>query len=232
MRQLRSKIKGYCLRVSGCCRGFTVVELLTVIAIIAILAAIIMPALRRARIKAHEAKAKSMIAQLEIALSMYKTDFGSYPDYDGESTQYDAEADEILALLTGRDPDDPDWDLEDGEPGELDTIGNPNWNGPYLEVKKDDIKWINGGNYLKDPWGNPYVIIVDLDGGTSTTYPRHNTFGFDIYSFGPDGMTEGPDGEETSDPTCSTAWDHYMDGNSDDATSAYCDKSMDDINNW
>ena len=238
MRKLRSKIAGCWLQVKHFfhlspsipetqhSRGFTMVELLTVIAIIAILAGLLMPALRKARMKAMEAKAKAMISQLEIALSMYETDFGTYPDYDGGGGAYEEVQWKILELLTGRNGDNQNWDLLTAH------VDNNRWNGPYLDVKKDDIEWTGSGNYIKDPWGNPYVVIVDLDGSTTTTYPRHNTLGVDIYSFGPDGMTEGPNNSETSDSTDSSAWSDDMDGNSDDATSADCDKSMDDVNNW
>lgn len=60
-------------------RGFTLMELLTVIAIIVILIGLISPALRRAREQANEQKAKAMIASLEVAVNMYYTDIGNYP---------------------------------------------------------------------------------------------------------------------------------------------------------
>lgn len=55
--------------------GFTLIELLVVIAIIGILAAILMPALARARKNAREAKCISQLKQIATALEFYKIDF-------------------------------------------------------------------------------------------------------------------------------------------------------------
>lgn len=61
------------------CRPFTLIELLAVIGIIAILAGIVLGGVGVANRKAAEAKTKSVIAQLESALSSYQQEFGYYP---------------------------------------------------------------------------------------------------------------------------------------------------------
>lgn len=63
--------------------AFTMLELLTVIAIIAVLAAILLPALNRARQHAWETAARTMISSLESALANYMTDYGNYPAASG-----------------------------------------------------------------------------------------------------------------------------------------------------
>ncbi len=61
-------------------RLFTLIELLVVIAIIAILAGIMLPALGRARVRAHEIACRSQLRQTSLVLMMYADDHnGRYP---------------------------------------------------------------------------------------------------------------------------------------------------------
>jgi general secretion pathway protein G len=59
--------------------GFTLIELMVVVVIIAILAGLIIPRFMGETDKAKQAKAKMQIESLESALKMYKLDNGSYP---------------------------------------------------------------------------------------------------------------------------------------------------------
>jgi prepilin-type N-terminal cleavage/methylation domain-containing protein len=61
-------------------RAFTLVELLTVISIITLLIAILLPSLRRARQQARRAKDQKLLRVLESGLETYHHDFGRYPD--------------------------------------------------------------------------------------------------------------------------------------------------------
>ncbi len=90
--------------------GFTLVELLAVMAIIAMLAGLVSSAALVARRRSVIAKAKAGIATMETALSMYEVDFGDFPP--------SGNAELVKAL--GGPSDDPDW------------------YGPYMQFKRVD----------------------------------------------------------------------------------------------
>jgi prepilin-type N-terminal cleavage/methylation domain-containing protein/prepilin-type processing-associated H-X9-DG protein len=58
--------------------GFTLVELLVVVAVIAILASLLLPALSRAKGNAHSATCQNRLKELAISLQLYREDNGSH----------------------------------------------------------------------------------------------------------------------------------------------------------
>jgi len=62
--------------------AFTLIELLSVVAIIAILAAIAIPNLLEAQVRAKVARVKSDVRTIAVAMEAYATDNGAYPYFD------------------------------------------------------------------------------------------------------------------------------------------------------
>jgi len=102
-------------------RGFTLIEIMVVVIIIGLLAAIIVPSLMSNVDKANVAKAKQDIRALEAALSMYYLDNSKYPT-----------SEQGLSALT-QQPTDPT--IRHWRPGGyLERISKDPWGNPYQYV--------------------------------------------------------------------------------------------------
>lgn len=64
-------------------RGFTLIELIVVMAILAVLALIGLGSFRSTQIKSRDIRRKSDLEQLQRALEMYHNDYSSYPLSEG-----------------------------------------------------------------------------------------------------------------------------------------------------
>ena len=80
-------------------RAFTLIELLTVIAVIAILTAIIIPTVGGARDSALRATTKAQFNQWAGAMELYRQEYGFYPDIAPNGY---VDADRFAAELTGQ----------------------------------------------------------------------------------------------------------------------------------
>ena len=85
--------------------GFTIVELLTAIAVIAILIAILIPALAMVRRIAKETQQGAQFTTLDLAILAFKGDYGDYPPSGPErvGTVFCSGAQKLAEALLGRD---------------------------------------------------------------------------------------------------------------------------------
>lgn len=149
-------------------RGFTLTELLIVMAILVLLVSLIGPRLLGSKQKADVNAVKTQIGMFQAALERYAVDMNRFP-----STE------EGLAALVTK-PGSAGSSGSAGEGSEAtDSAGGSaagdTWDGPYLKTE----------TLPKDPWGNNYAYEFP---------PTHNKINLpDIWSWGPDGQENTAD---------------------------------------
>jgi len=139
--------------------GFTMVELLVVLGIIALLVGLLLPALSAVRNIAKETKQKAQFTAIELALTAFKNDYGDYPPSVWSSppnvaTDY-CGAQKLAEALLG-------WDLLGFHPKSawradgLDAAGGP---GTYDPAKTRDLNGNNVPDTLDERKG-PYLELA------------------------------------------------------------------------
>lgn len=147
-------------------KGFTLVELLTVVAIIALLISIMVPVVSKARQQAKESAVRAQLHAIEVGLELFHTDFGFYPsstpqDLSGNeshssSSSYKVQgAHRLVFALLGRDKLGAPADPSKG-PDSIDGVYYTS-DGTFEGSRIDpgDAGW--GDPYKKTPRRGPYI---------------------------------------------------------------------------
>jgi prepilin-type N-terminal cleavage/methylation domain-containing protein len=172
--------------------GFTLVEILTVIAIIAILAALTISAYTGVMKNSARARARSEIAAISAALESYKADNGGYPspqtptfsttnDYTASmpntaAGSYLGSSELLYQSLTGQ------TNYGDAPPTPASGVK------VYFTFKKsqlgNDQTGAGGPIYVQDPFGNSYGYFSGLISTTTTNAPNNGVGLYDLWSTG------------------------------------------------
>lgn len=171
-------------------RSFTLIELLTVIAIIAILAGLLFPAIQSSLKKADATQAKTDIKNIETAIRAYYTEYGKLPVRDA----HQGIADRYYG--DGSDPDGFQYEMMDTLRA-VSTAGHAN-SGDVLNPRKivffeppsrkaamGNVGTTQGS--LLDPWGRVYRIKLDNDYNNSVEYYNNTNAVAVIVCYGPGG---------------------------------------------
>lgn len=186
LRVPKEPLKNGWTRLIHCC-GFTLVELLVVLAVIAVLAALLLPALARAKSKAHNITCLSQLKQLGIATRLYAEDNNArlpaaelLPSNPSNPTQPLPRICDLLAAYAGKAgtnggptvfkcPEDKDWFFEvEGSSYQwnaalngqrIDFGENNHFQG--IIVSNGSVVWQTNGIITHDPVSTPLLLDYD-----------------------------------------------------------------------
>ena len=167
------RARGFAARIRrGFLPGFTLIELMVVIAVISILMGLLFPALLGAFLNSRKAVAESDLSNLRVAIASYEADVGHFPTHGrsywptpGYST---VPIRDLVAALQDR--------------------GAPRF--PYMEFK--DKQFSPAGEFL-DPWANPYRFVLRYDRAAGRYAADDRGRFFYDYSTGRNGRDETDD---------------------------------------
>ena len=159
--------------------GFTLIEILIVITIIALLAGVVLTAVRGVRNRAMKAKAKTMIGSVDAAARMYETDQGKMP---GRNTNKDPDRNDMPKVLMELLPTTTRAGTLEVKVTDVFVMDEE---GVFREATTAEFYDPEVDRYIRDPWGEAYIARENKSKKVKEDY-MINIHGIDIISKGPD----------------------------------------------
>ena len=153
-------------------KTFTLVEILVVIAIIAILAGLTYPALMAVQNSSRRTKTETILTGVNTAIKVYKGDYYGLPEVGGkvqprigswsgdnnDAIEPDSDYITFFDILTYKNIEKPT-----GVPSDAVKKANPKAK-QYLDPPKDYFNDDDNLHSIRDAWNHPIVIFLDDDG--------------------------------------------------------------------
>jgi prepilin-type N-terminal cleavage/methylation domain-containing protein len=178
-------------------RAFTLIELLTVVAIIVILVGLLFPAFKAVQNQARNTQAKNDLTQIVNAVNAFYTEYGKYPIATNDNTIGPDNSGLMYTLRADSTNANGNPNVNNATNTRVIVFINP----PYVKndavgQRRSGVSPTDGRYY--DPWGTPYRIAIDGDYG-NTINPNPYTantgagpsplnIGAIAWSFGADGV--------------------------------------------
>ena len=144
--------------------GFTLMELIVVIAIIGLLAGMLMTAFSKARTGAKKTRARADLDQIKAAWENYVQEYRTFPAGISEMGE------EAIAILSGANQDE--------NPEKI----------IFMDFRQDEA-----GSF-RDPWGQVYHVALDVDGDDLVSVNGQDVRVIvAAWSDGPDGQPQSGD---------------------------------------
>ncbi len=181
-------------------RAFTLIELLAVIAIIALLSAITFGVIKGVQERAAIGQAKAELSVLAQALEEYKRQYGDYPQTGGKNPA----AATLSTVIAATDAQACFFSALMGVGPKLDAFAGKN----FVDLSKFTLEaaitvvptsttWPVANCFL-DPWGRRYMYYYKTVGSATWTNASYV-----LFSTGPDGLKTDP--LPSGDPQLSSA---------------------------
>jgi prepilin-type N-terminal cleavage/methylation domain-containing protein len=184
--------------VSSSSRGFTLIELMTTVGIIAVLAGIMISAVGFARSRAGRSKAEAHVKAMRAGLELYRRDFGAFPEpitpggrsVDVMGVTWEGMGAAVLYQALSGDGDDQVRGGSTASQGRPKSVQDSTmyWDGAdFTSNIHRAVQRIDGAYYMVDPWGVPWqYAIIPMEERSNPDVQRNfrNPAIFDMWSYG------------------------------------------------